>query len=184
MTFSMRTKRLILEDLNEQDLVNIHRIAHEPRVMKYLLIWLENDDQIAEFLQNGIDEANRPDRHVYILAARMPDTRIFAGVTFLEIDQELKTTAELGCVLLPEYWGNNYASEILSEYLKLGFEKLNLHRIYGKCDELNHASSAVLERGGLRYEGTLREHVWLRDHWRSSRYYGILANEYNVYKNV
>jgi RimJ/RimL family protein N-acetyltransferase len=37
----------------------------------------------------------------------------------------------------------------------------------------------VLEKGGLRYEGTIREHVWLRDHWRSSRYYGMLKEEYH-----
>ncbi|MDO9034111.1 MAG: GNAT family protein, partial [Methanoregula sp.] len=60
-----------------------------------------------------------------------------------------------------------------------GFGRLSLHRIYGKCDELNHASARVLEKGGLRYEGTLREHVWLRDHWRSTRYYGMLAGEYS-----
>jgi RimJ/RimL family protein N-acetyltransferase len=35
-----------------------------------------------------------------------------------------------------------------------------------------------MEQCGLMYEGTIREHVWLRDHWRSTRYYGMLAGEY------
>jgi RimJ/RimL family protein N-acetyltransferase len=38
----------------------------------------------------------------------------------------------------------------------------------------------VLEKFGLTYEGTHREHVWLRDHWRSTRYYGMLADEYRA----
>ncbi|MDO9324368.1 MAG: GNAT family protein, partial [Methanoregula sp.] len=58
-------------------------------------------------------------------------------------------------------------------------DELALHRVYGKCDELNLASAHVMEKCGLRFEGTLREHVWLRDHWRSTRYYGMLAGEYS-----
>ena len=46
-------------------------------------------------------------------------------------------------------------------YLEFGFTTLPLHRVYGKCDELNHASVRVMERCGLKYEGTIREHVWL-----------------------
>jgi RimJ/RimL family protein N-acetyltransferase len=30
-----------------------------------------------------------------------------------------------------------------------------------------------MEKLGMRYEGTLREHVWLRDHFRSSRIYAM-----------
>jgi len=97
----------------------------------------------------------------------------------LEIDPELKSTAEIGYVLLPEYWNAGYASEILRALLAFGFGELSLHRVYGKCDELNLASAHVMEKCGLVYEGTLREHVWLRDHWRSSRYYGMLAGEYS-----
>jgi len=163
-------------DLNDEDLENIQKIANNPLVMKYVLIWLENDKQVADFLQHAVEESLKEDRMGYILAVRIPDSMEFAGLALIEINQ--KTTAELGCILLPAYWKAGYASEILKTLLSFGFEKLSLHRLFGKCDELNLASAHVLEKGGLKYEGTLREHVWLRDHWRSTRYYGILADEY------
>ena len=178
MGFYIHTKRLILEDLAEQDLLNIRRLANDPLVMRYVLIWLDNDEQVVNFLQRGITESKMADRMAYMLAVRISGTKDFAGLTFLEIDPELKSTAEVGCVLHKEYWANGYASEILLELLKFGFGKLSLHRIFGKCDELNHTSGRVMEKCGMKYEGTLREHVWLRDHWRSSRYFGILAGEY------
>lgn len=178
MAFCIQTERLILEDLTEQDLANIQRIANDPLVMRYVLIWLENDDQVVNFHKRGIDESKRADRMAYVLAVRIPGTGDFAGLTFLEIDSEMKSTAEVGCVLLKEYWAIGYASEILRVLLAFGFGKLSLHRIFGKCDELNHTSARVMEKCGLKYEGTLREHVWLRDHWRSTRYFGILAWEY------
>jgi len=114
----------------------------------------------------------------YILAARDYSTGAFAGIIFIEIDPGQTSTAEVGCVLLPAYWKRGYAPEILRTLLAFGFGPLGLHRVYGKCDELNIPSARSLEKGGMKYEGTLREHVWLRDHWRSTRYYGMLAGEY------
>lgn len=178
MPFCISTGRLLLEDMVPEDLPDLQNLARTGSVMKYVLIWLENDDQVASFLQHAIDEAGQKDRRGYILAVRIPETRAFAGFVLFENDPELKSTAEAGYILLPEYWGNGYASEILQALLKLGFEELSLHRVYAKCDELNLASARVLEKGGLTYEGTLREHVWLRDHWRSTRYYGMLEREY------
>lgn len=179
MSFRITTERLVLEDLTHDDLTNVQRIARDRDVMKYVLIWLENDEQVAGFVQHAIDEAQRKDRRDYVLAARMSGSREFVGLTFIEIDPGEPGTAEIGYVLLPEYWNNGYASEILRSYLAFGFGPLSLHRVYGKCDELNRASAHVMEKCGLAYEGTLREHVWLRDHWRSTRYYGMLAGEYS-----
>ena len=178
MAFSLSTERLILDDLTLEDLADITRIARDHEVMKYVLIWLENDEQIADFLQHAISESQRQDRAGYMLAVRPRGSGEFAGFSFIEIDRDHKTTAEVGCILLPAYWNSGYASEILEALLAFGFGRLSLHRVYGKCDEQNLASARVLEKGGLRYEGTLREHVWLRDHWRSTRYYGMLAGDY------
>jgi RimJ/RimL family protein N-acetyltransferase len=180
LSFTITTERLVLEDLNPQDLGNILRIARDRDVMKYVLIWLENDEQVAAFLQHALDEAQRSDRMDYVLAVRVPGTGAFAGLAFIEIDSGQKSTAEVGCILLPAYWNTGYASEILRALLAFGFDRLSLHRVYGKCDELNRPSAHVLEKGGLVYEGTIREHVWLRDHWRSTRYYGMLAEEYSA----
>ena len=178
MIFSLKTERLVLEDLTPDDLASIQRIARNRDVMKYVLIWLENDEQVAGFVQHAIDESQRKDRRDYVLAARRLGSQAFVGLTFIGIDPGEPGTAEVGYVLLPEYWGAGYASEILRAYLAFGFGPLALHRVYGKCDELNLASAHVMEKCGLAYEGTLREHVWLRDHWRSTRYYGMLVGEY------
>jgi [ribosomal protein S5]-alanine N-acetyltransferase len=178
MVFSLKTQRLVLEDMNGLDLENVRRMACDPAIMKYVFIWLENEEQIAGFVQHAIDEAGRPDRQGYILAVRVPGTGDFAGFVLFEIDPEQPTTAEAGCILRPDYWKAGYATEILRALLAFGFATLGLHRVYAKCDEKNHASAHVLEKCGLVYEGTLREHVWLRDHWRSTRYYGMLAEEY------
>jgi ribosomal-protein-alanine N-acetyltransferase len=180
MGFRITTERLFLDDMTVQDLPGLRQLARDRSVMKYVLIWLENDEQVAGYLQHAIDESQRAEgRMDYVLAVRIPGTGAFAGFVMLEIDPEQTGTAEIGYVLLPEFWNAGYASEILQALLAFGFEKFSLHRMYGKCDELNLASAHVMEKCGLAYEGTIREHVWLRDHWRSTRYYGMLAGEYS-----
>ncbi|HEX3001870.1 MAG TPA: GNAT family protein [Methanoregula sp.] len=178
MNFRLATNRLYLEDLTPADLPSVQRIAQDRELMKYVLIWLENDEQVAAFFRHATEETQNQDRLDYVLAARLKDSGMFAGLTFIEIDPHQKSTAEVGCVLLPELCAKGYGSEILQELLRFGFETLRMHRVYGKCDELNIPSARTLEKGGLKYEGTIREHVWLRDHWRSTRYYGMLAGEY------
>lgn len=179
LSFSLPTERLTLEDLTAQDLPHIRRIARDREIMKYVLVWLENDEQVSAFLQHAVDESQKViGRMDYVLAIRVTGSAEFAGISFIEIDPGQTSTAEVGCILLQEYWNKGYASEILRALLAFGFGPLALHRVYGKCDELNLPSARTLEKGGLQFEGTIREHVWLRDHWRSTRYYGMLADEY------
>lgn len=178
MTFSIKTDRLILDDLNEGDLSHLRQVARDPSFLRYVLVWLDTEEQIAAFLQHAIDEAAAEDRRDYVLAARKRETGEFAGLTFIEIDPGTRTSAEVGIALLPAFCRNGYGAEIVYAFLRFGFETLMMHRVFGKCDELNIPSARLMEKCGLVYEGTIREHVWLRDHWRSTRYYGMLAGEW------
>ena len=179
MGFFLATERLVLDDLTEKDLPHIQRIGRDRELMQYVLIWLDTDAQIVAFLQHAMEEAKKTEGRLdYVLAARDRRTREFLGLTFIEIDPAQKSTAEVGIVLLPAFCRNGYGSEILRALLRFGFETLGMHRVYGKCDEQNLASARMMEKCGLVYEGTIREHVWLRDHWRSTRYYGMVEGEY------
>ena len=62
MAFQLTTARLILEDLTDEDLSNIQKIAHDSDLMRYVLIWREDDEQISAFLKQAIDESILADR--------------------------------------------------------------------------------------------------------------------------
>jgi len=180
MSFSITTPRLVLEDLTADDFVHLQQVARDPDFRKYVLIWLDTDEQIRQYLNHALEEAEKKERHDYFLAARTKTDRRFAGLVFIETDPACTSTAEVGCALLPVFCGSGYGSEVLQALLAFGFETLGMHRVYGKCDALNIPSIRTLEKGGLVYEGTIREHVWLRDHWRSTNYYGMLLHEYQA----
>jgi RimJ/RimL family protein N-acetyltransferase len=94
------------------------------------------------------------------------------------VSGEPDCNAWIGYVINPRCWGRGYATEAAREMLRFGFGELELHRIEATCDVLNAASARVLEKIGMQREGLLREHMWLRDRWRSSYLYSILADEW------
>jgi RimJ/RimL family protein N-acetyltransferase len=51
-------------------------------------------------------------------------------------------------------WGRGYASEALREVLRIGHEELGLERIVALAWPGNDASRRVMERAGMRPEGT------------------------------
>ncbi|MCL2058639.1 MAG: GNAT family N-acetyltransferase [Oscillospiraceae bacterium] len=82
----------------------------------------------------------------------------------------LKSTGKLigGCrvsrdgslcwLLHPDYWKRGFGAEIGKEMMRFGFVELDLHRIFASCDTENANSYRLMERLGMRHEGTFLEY--------------------------
>jgi RimJ/RimL family protein N-acetyltransferase len=86
--------------------------------------------------------------------------------------------AELGYWIGVPYWGRGYCTEAAREVLKFGFEVLNLHRIYASHFVTNPTSGRVLQKLGMKHEGTLRGHILKWGEYMDLEMYGMLASEY------
>ncbi len=64
-------------------------------------------------------------------------------------------TAEIGYALNSAYWGNGYMPEATAALLKLGFEKLDLVRIFATHDVRNSNSGRVMEKLHMKKEGLI-----------------------------
>lgn len=64
--------------------------------------------------------------------------------------------AELGYVLHPDVWGRGYATELARAVIAWGFASDDLERIEARCLSGNLASARVMEKAGMRREGTMR----------------------------
>jgi [ribosomal protein S5]-alanine N-acetyltransferase len=67
--------------------------------------------------------------------------------------------AELGYWIGRPYWGNGYATEASKAVVHYGFATLGLHRIFACHFGNNPSSGRVLEKIGMRPEGTQRGHI-------------------------
>ena len=71
--------------------------------------------------------------------------------------------AELGYTISPEYWGKGLAVEASIEFLRWGFEILNLKRIECTSFVNNYQSQRVCEKLKFEYEGIRKKGYQLYD---------------------
>ncbi len=77
------------------------------------------------------------------------------------------------------YWGQGYGTEAAKALLQYGFEVLQVNRIYAQSFTTNPGSWRIMEKIGLKYKGTLRQHVLRFGDYHDLAQYGILKEEFN-----
>lgn len=85
--------------------------------------------------------------------------------------------AEIGYWLGEIYWGKGYATEAAQRMIRFAFEDLALHRVFASHFAINTASGRVMQKVGMTYEGTMRQHIYKWGEFHDLVYYGILVNE-------
>ena len=86
--------------------------------------------------------------------------------------------AEIGFTLARAYQGKGYAAEAVSRLLDWAFGELGLHRVVAITDQRNEPSSRLLERSGMRREGSFVRNAWFKGEWASEYLYAVLGEEW------
>lgn len=68
---------------------------------------------------------------------------------------EKHAIGDIGYTLNKDFWGMSYMPEAAREILRLGFEELQLIRIFAEHDIDNPNSGRVMEKIGMKVEGTV-----------------------------
>ena len=180
----IRTQRLVIRELQASDREALLAIVRDPDQIRHMLLFLDTEAQLDDFLAMAIGAASAKPRLQWHFAVEDAANGSYLGGCCLMVEPDSQSSAEIGYWFLRPAWGKGYATESSAAMLELGFRRLGFHRVWGKCHVDNIASAKVMEKLGMTCEGTLREHVWLRDHFRSSRLYGMLEGEYGDRANA
>lgn len=173
----LRTDRLVVREMEAADRAALLEFVAEPEQLRWMSIGFPDAASVDAFMAEAERRGPDAERQDWHLAAVMADGGEFVGCVDLMREPGHPYAAELGYFLLRRHWGRGYAQEACRALLDFGFDGLGLHRIWGKCHVQNLASAGVMAGIGMRREGTLREHLWQRDHYRSSHLYALLAGD-------
>jgi RimJ/RimL family protein N-acetyltransferase len=150
----------------------LHRYLSDPYVVRF-----EPNDVFSP------EEARRE-------AERRAQSEAFVTVRRKEADEPIgnlniarrgEGQFELGYVFARDAWGKGYATEAATAALNMLFETDGAHRVFAERNPQNTASERVMQRLGMRHEGTLRQNVFFhRDkatgepQWQDTLVYAIL----------
>ena len=76
------------------------------------------------------------------------------------------------------FWGRGFATEAGREMVRFAFDDQSLHRVYAQAFSRNPASARVLQKIGMKHEGTLRHHMKKWDEYVDLECYGVLRSDF------
>jgi [ribosomal protein S5]-alanine N-acetyltransferase len=122
---------------------------------------------------NGHDDAS-PNQ---IFAVTLRDAGEAMGAIGLHMEPRHER-AEIGYWLGVPYWGNGYITEAARAVVGYAFDSCGVNRVFAYHFTRNPASGRVLQKIGMRREGTMRQHLVKWDEPVDVDCYGILRQDW------
>jgi RimJ/RimL family protein N-acetyltransferase len=172
-----KTPRLILREWKMSDWRDAFEYSRLEKTCRFMPWGPNNALQTKEFLCHAIALNKQKQRTSYEFAIVLQSNNRLIGGCGIRLKDTNQAVGDMGYCLHPNYWGHGYGTETGKELLQIGFRCLHAHRIWATCDIRNVKSENILKKMGMKKEGVLREHLFVRGRWRSSFLYSILASE-------
>jgi ribosomal-protein-alanine N-acetyltransferase len=173
----LETKRLQLREFVESDWKTVLEYQNDPRYLRYYPWQRRTEAEVRAFVQIFIEWQAYLQRYKFQLALTLKESGQLIGNAGIRKENVNAHQAELGYEINSQFWGQGYASEAARAIRDFGFQKLGVHRIWAQCLKENGASRRVLEKIGMRLEGTLRDHEFFKERYWDTCLYAILIDE-------
>ncbi|MGI5237706.1 GNAT family N-acetyltransferase [Dactylosporangium sp. CA-139066] len=177
--YPIRTERLTLRPFAAGDLDDLHALTGDPQVVRYLYWEVHTPEETREALARRMGQDALTEEGQWLVLAMDLDGRVI-GQVVLKWASRVHRQGELGFVLNPAFHGRGYAREAAEAMLRLAFEGLGLHRVYGACDTRNEGSWRLLERLGMRREAHFVEDELFKGEFGDQYIYAVLAREWRA----
>lgn len=168
----LETARLHLRPFVPDDAPRVFTLASAPEVAATSLNIPHPypEPLAAEWIASHPAEAKRG-MHVFAITERA--SGLLLGGISLGITHR-HNRAELGYWIGLPYWGQGFATEAVRAVIAWGFDVHKLNRIFAQHFDGNTASGRVMQKAGMRYEGTLRDCIRKDGVYHSTPIYSIV----------
>ena len=163
----LETERLLLRRITNEDIPAFYDIMGKDMVMRYLGRTLSNEE-IKGYISNISNKDHKDITGEYAIVLK--EGNITIGQFGLEIKKRDKR-ATISYIFNDKYWNNGYAYECGLKVVEFLFSEKKLHKVAADCDIANLPSIKVLEKLGMKKEGTMREH---RFNITNNNYYDVV----------
>jgi RimJ/RimL family protein N-acetyltransferase len=180
-SFPVRTARLLLRKVRDDDVDRMLEYRNKPEVYRWLMRTEVDADAFREAwmktLTDPRDYSTVAELDGVVIGSASLEVRDGMGQDFgAEVEA---TETMIGYILDPAYAGRGFATEIAAELLRISFEELGVRRAWAGCFVDNTASVRVLEKIGMRREQYGVQDSWHAElGWIDGATYGLLAEEW------
>lgn len=177
----LETERLILRPFTINDAEKMYENwASDDEVTKYLT-WPthENVAGTKGILETWIAKYKESDFYLWAITLKAYGDDPIGSISVVWQEDDVEVVG-IGYCLGQKWWKQGIMSEALNELIRFFFEEVGVNRIESHFDTNNPNSGKVMQKCGMKYEGTLRE-ADLNNQGRCDKVmYAILASDYKT----
>lgn len=177
-TQKLETDRLILRRYVSEDApAKYKNWTSDPEVTKFLM-WKPHPSE--EYTQTVTDECVKQysDDKFYRWAIVFKENgdEPIGDIAVVRMDEEV-SMVHIGYCLGRAWWHRGIMSEALKAVMDFMFDIVGVNRIESRHDPRNPNSGKVMQKCGMKYEGTLRSADWNNQGICDASYYALLKSE-------
>jgi len=175
----LETKRLLLRRLTTDDSERIEELAGDYDVAKSTLNIPHPypKGSAIQFIESMLSAEKN--NKIVMFAITEKESQLLIGLININLSEPYKR-GELAYWVGKQYWGKGYGTEAAKALLEYGFNQINLNKIFAASFTSNTGSWRIMEKVGLKYEGTLKQHVARFGQFYDVAYYGLLKEEFET----
>ena len=178
-TVPLETERLILRRFTLNDAQQAFDNWMSREKVTHYMTWqpYQNVEDVKGYIQYVIGTYEKPDAYYWAIEERNSG-QVIGSISVIWLNEEVES-AEVGYCLSDDFWGRGMMPEALSAVIHYLFTAVGLNRIQAGHDVNNPNSGRVMEKCGMRYEGTLRQADRNNQGVCDTVLRAILRNDYN-----
>jgi len=173
---TLETERLRLRPFMLDDEAAVFALASDPEVARFVRFDAHRTPAETRAFFKLVERHYRLGDPFALAIERREDDRLIGSCGFVSQAPERKS-AEIGYWLGKPYWGKGYAAEAAGALVRFGFEQMGLKRVEAKCFLQNRAGQRVIEKLGMKFEGTDRSER-IKGQYPELKLYGISKQEW------
>lgn len=179
-TITLETKRLILRRFTVEDAEAAFKNWTSSDAVTKFLRWETHKDITVTrgYINFLLENYKKNDGYDWAIVLKELGEPI-GSMGAVELNERAQCV-EIGYCIGEKWWRHGYTSEALAAVIRFFFEEVGVNRVYSEHDPKNPNSGKVMEKCGMKYEGTLRQADFNNSGICDTCIYGILAEEYNA----
>ncbi|MFI5219636.1 MAG: GNAT family N-acetyltransferase [Bacteroidia bacterium] len=169
----LETERLLLRKFRIEDASDFFAQRTNDEVWKYIDKPKTQSVEEALELINKILAAFENNEGIAWVMEIKETKKNIGNISFWRFEKE-NHRAEIGYLLLPEYWGKGIMKEAIDAIVDYGFKNIRIHSIEANVNPKNKASLKLLEKSGFVQEGYFKENYFFNGKFYDSAIFSLV----------
>jgi [ribosomal protein S5]-alanine N-acetyltransferase len=170
----IKTERLLLRRVIKEDIGQIFKMRSDKNVMKFIgKNPITTMDGAINFFNMVNDSLENNTGITWAISLKEAPEKLIGTIGLWRLIKE-HFRAEIGYMLLPEYWKKGLTKEAAFKVIEYGFDEMKLHSIEAHINPQNEASATLLASAGFIREAYFKENFFFNGVFQDTAIYSLL----------